>query len=426
MFERLDERQVSVTVEAVAVEDVVELVVVHADVLAHVGELAQKRPVVLLFARDGAQVQGEVRPLLAPQLRVRVQLDARLERGVFPLLARPVEVDRVGEALTKGARGVLGRLLALDVVGVHAAMGGVAFLGGRGFGGHLGVGAALVGTGGGRCGVRVALLGALAAAGIAAARALGGEHAVPRLVVVRVERRAQFGQLLVGKPFVREVAVHRLGGGQRQGGVDARERGLLARGAGGARGRQVELADDALHDDVASRVPAGDVHLLAGVGVQKHVVQHDVQVGARERGGLGGVQARDRRRVVAQVRAIGGERRAGNRQKGEAREGRAHEPQVHEQGVPCEVEGLPSKLIDRFGGHGGSFDGWRVRRRRRVDAGRSAGGLRFADGAARMRAVPASSGRRAADGVRTRSAAYARPLRGVRTACRLPSPLRAV
>ena len=90
VFQRLDEREVAVALEPVAVINVVELVVVHADLLAHPGELAQELAIVLLLARHGAQVHGKVRALDAPQLRVGVKLHAHLVGRALPLLLGPI------------------------------------------------------------------------------------------------------------------------------------------------------------------------------------------------------------------------------------------------------------------------------------------------------------------------------------------------
>ena len=96
--------------------------------------------------------------------------------------------------------------------------------------------------------------------------------------------------------------------------------------------------------------------------MQEHVVQHEVEVGARQLVRLVGVEAREGGGVVAQVRAVGGERGVAERERSEARECGVHEAQIHEQGIFCEVEGLAGKRLDRFGRHGGSFDGRRVQR----------------------------------------------------------------
>ena len=238
---------------------------------------------------------------------------------------------------------VLGRLLLLDVGGIHAAVRRVALLGARGVGGQVGVGAVLGGPRCGRRGGAVILLFARRPSSVRAALALGGHQAVPGFVVVHVEGCAQLGQLLVGEALFVEEAVHRLGGGQRQRGIDARERRLLARGARRAGGGQIELGDGAFHHDVAGGIPARGVHVLAGVGVQEHVVQHDVEVGPCELVRLGRIEAREREGVVAQVQAVGGERGARHGEGVQARERGVHETQVHEQGVFREVEGLAGK-----------------------------------------------------------------------------------
>ena len=103
--------------------------------------------------------------------------------------------------------------------------------------------------------------------------------------------------------------------------------------ASGAGGGQVEFGDGAFHDDVACGVPARNVHVRAGVEVQEHVVQHDVQVGASEFGRFRGVEARERCGVEADVKAVGGQRGIAHGERAQARERSVHEAQVHEQRV---------------------------------------------------------------------------------------------
>ena len=176
-------------------------------------------------------------------------------------------------------------------------------------------------------------------------------------MVVHVEGCAQLGQLFTREPLLAKEAVHRLGGGQRQRGIDARERRLLARAARRAGDGQIELGDGAFHHDVAGGIPARGVHVLAGVGVQEHVMQHDVEVGPCELVRLGRIEAREREGVVAQVQAVGGERGARHGEGVQARERGVHETQAHEQGVFREVEGLAGKRTCGIGRHGASFDG---------------------------------------------------------------------
>ena len=180
---------------------------------------------------------------------------------------------------------------------------------------------------------------------------LCGCEAVPRIVVVHVERCAQIGQLGIVEPLVLQVPVHGFCGCQRQRRVDAREGRALALGASGAGGGQVEFGDGAFHDDVACGVPARNVHVRAGVEVQEHVVQHDVQIGASEFGRFRGVEARERCGVEADVKAVGGQRGIAHGERAQARERSVHEAQVHEQRVFRKVERLAGKRLDGFDGH---------------------------------------------------------------------------
>ena len=60
------------------------------------------------------------------------------------------------------------------------------------------------------------------------------------------------------------------------------ERRRLKCGARACRGRQRQLGDDCFNGYVACGIPARGVHVRVGEGVQKHVVQHDMQVRARK------------------------------------------------------------------------------------------------------------------------------------------------
>ena len=92
-------------------------------------------------------------------------------------------------------------------------------------------------------------------------------------------------------------------------------------------------------------------------------MQHDVKVGAGELGRLGSVKACERGGIVAEARAVGGERGARDGEGMQARERGVHEAQVHEQCVFREVEGLAGKRLGSIGRHGASFDRRFVRRR---------------------------------------------------------------
>ena len=67
--------------------------------------------------------------------------------------------------------------------------------------------------------------------------------------------------------------------------------------------------------------------------------------------------------IVAEARAVGGERGARDGEGMQARERGVHEAQVHEQCVFREVEGLAGKRLGSIGRHGASFDRRFVRRR---------------------------------------------------------------
>ena len=249
--------------------------------LAHARELAQKGGEVLPAARDRAQVHGEVGPFHAPKLDIGVKLHAHFQRRVLPLVARAIEVDGVGEAVRLHAAGLLGRLLLGDVVERQAAVGLVVGLGLARLVGHghvRAVLARLAGGGGGGIGGVFLLLARLGLT----TRGLLGRHAVPGLVIVGKEGRGQLRKLLVVHPLVGKVAVQGLGGELRTFGLKLGERGGLARGARACRGGQCQLGDDRFDGYVARGIPARGVHVRVGEGVQKHVVQHDVQVRARK------------------------------------------------------------------------------------------------------------------------------------------------
>ena len=248
---------------------------------AHARELAQKGGEVLPAARDRAQVHGEVRPFYAPKLDIGVKLHAHLKRRVLPLVARAIEVDGVGEAVRLHAAGLLGRLLLGDVVERQAAVGlviGLCLARLVGHGHVCAVLARLAGGGGGGIGGVFLLLARL---GLTACGFLG-RHAVPGLVVVGKERRGQLRELLVVHPLVGEVAVQGLGGELRAFRLKLGEGGGLARGARACRCRERQLGDDRLDGYIACSIPTRSVHARVGEGVQKHVVQHDVQVCARK------------------------------------------------------------------------------------------------------------------------------------------------
>ena len=101
-------------------------------------------------------------------------------------------------------------------------------------------------------------------------------------MVVGKERRGQLRELLVVHPLVGEVAVQGLGGELRAFRLKLGEGGGLARGARACRCRERQLGDDRLDGYIACSIPTRSVHARVGEGVQKHVVQHDVQVCARK------------------------------------------------------------------------------------------------------------------------------------------------
>ena len=245
--------------------------------LAHACELAQESGEVLPAARDRAQVHGKVRPFHAPKLDIGVKLHAHLKRRVLPLVARAIEVNGVGETVGLHAAGLLGRLLLGDVVERQAAVGlviglGLACLVGHG---HVrAVLARLAGGGGGGVGSVFLLLARL---GLTAGGFLGC-HAVPGFVIVGDEGSGKLRELLVVHSLVGEIAVERLGRELRAFRLKLSERRRLTCGARACRGRQRQLGDDRFDGYVACGIPARGVHVRVGEGVQKHVVQHDVQV----------------------------------------------------------------------------------------------------------------------------------------------------
>ena len=181
---------------------------------------------------------------------------------------------------------------------------------------------------------------------------------MPGAMVVHVEASAEAGELVVGCAGAASVA---------QGGVDAfgsHEAGLFShafqlgtRGCrlGRARGGKIELIDHRFHHHVAGDVPQIGIDALARVEVQKHTVEHRVQVGARSFGRIGGVGARPGDGVEPQMRAIGGERSAGDGQGRESGERRAHEAQAHEELVAHQAERVEGQRLYLAFVHGPSF-----------------------------------------------------------------------
>ena len=135
------------------------------------------------------------------------------------------------------------------------------------------------------------------------------------------------------------MAVQGLGGELRAFRLKLGEGGGLARGARACRCRERQLGDDRLDGYIACSIPTRSVHARVGEGVQKHVVQHDVQVCARKL--FEG--ARHVGRAVAQVRAIGGDGLPGLRQQLEMGERGVHEAQADQQLVAGQLKGLLGK-----------------------------------------------------------------------------------
>ncbi len=91
--------------------------------------------------------------------------------------------------------------------------------------------------------------------------------------------------------------------------------------------------------------------------MQKHVVKHRVQVGARSFGWVIGVGARPGDGVESQMRAIGGERSVGDGQGRESGKGCAHEAQVYQKPVAHQVESIEGQRLHLVFAHGPSFRG---------------------------------------------------------------------